>query len=350
VVRGFLAAHFSGEVSAGRAVHGTMRDGAAVIDDPVVVFDAARSLADVSLHGGAWVVRAFLELARREGFEIVDRAEAPLDEAAVDASSPLEAEVLAHLPLARTELALRVLLAQSRAWADLKRRAAWEREAPAEPRPSVEPRGSAAASPSRSELGQILDDRALYWLLHPPRVALVGPANAGKSTLANRLFAQERSITADLPGTTRDWVGEVANLDGLAVMLVDTPGLRETTDTIEANAIALANGQIRRADLVVLVLDATQPLEPEQAELLTRFPDAIRVVNKVDRPFAFDAATQRAINTVATTGQGLEELRGAIRGNFECEHVEIDRARWWTDRQRALLRRARVDPTALNDV
>src|SRR5687767_11074628 len=111
-VRAFLASHFSGVAGDGRAVHGTMRDGAAVIDDPVVVFDEPRGLADVSLHGGGLVVRAFLELARREGFEVVDRADAPLDAGAVDASSPLEAEVLTHLRLARTELALRVLLAQ----------------------------------------------------------------------------------------------------------------------------------------------------------------------------------------------------------------------------------------------
>ena len=325
-VRAFVASHFSGVAGDGRAVHGTMRDGAAVIDDPVVVFDEPRALADVSLHGGAWVVRAFLELARRDGFEIVDRADAPLDGGAVDASSPLEAEVLTHLPLARTELALRVLLAQPRAWERLR------------------------ASADPQEIERALADRALHRLLHPPRVALVGPANAGKSTLANQLFAQERSITADQPGTTRDWVGEIANLDGLAVMLVDTPGLRETRDAIESEAIALAKRQIERADLVVLVLDATRPLEPEQAALLPRFPEAVRVANKVDRPEAFNVAALRAINTVATTGQGMDELRGAIRRNFGCQDVQVDRPRWWTERQRTLLHRARIDPTVLNDV
>ena len=56
-------------------------------------------------------------------------------------------------------------------------------------------------------------------------VAIVGPPNVGKSTLANRLFGQARSITADQPGTTRDWVGGVADIVGLAVTLVDTPGV-----------------------------------------------------------------------------------------------------------------------------
>ena len=68
--------------------------------------------ADVNLHGGAWVVRSVLELARQNGFNVLDRADAPLPEGAVDAGGELEREVLQWLPLARTELALRVLLAQ----------------------------------------------------------------------------------------------------------------------------------------------------------------------------------------------------------------------------------------------
>ena len=107
-------------------------------------------------------------------------------------NDPLEQEVLMSLPLARTELTLRMLLAQPAAWDRL-----------------------IARPPAKAETENILADRALHWLLHPPRVAIVGAANVGKSTLANQLFGQQRSITVDLPGTTRDWVGETANLDGL---------------------------------------------------------------------------------------------------------------------------------------
>jgi tRNA modification GTPase len=323
-VRAFLRSHFSSAVEPGRAVHGTMRDGDVVIDDPVVVLDESRPLADVSLHGGTWMVRAFLEMARQEGFEVIESSVPPLDPRAVDAASAIETEVQTHLPMARTELALRVLLAQPRAWAELKRR---------------------AHDAKRDTIERILDDRALHWLLHPPRVAIVGPANAGKSTLANQLFAQERSITADLPGTTRDWVGATANVDGLAVMLVDTPGLRDTSDAIEAEAIALARPQIERADLVVLVLDQTRPLS-EQAQLLSRFHGATLVVNKVDRPVAWDRPIH-AIRTVATTGRGVDELRHEIRRRFGCESIALDRARWWTERQRRGLESARDNPAKL---
>ena len=133
-------------------------------------------------------------------------------------------------------------------------------------------------------------------------MAIVGPANAGKSTLANRLLLQDRSIVADLPGTTRDWVGETANLDGLPVMLIDTPGIRETDDPIERAAIQRSIPAIDSADLVILVLDATRPLAPEQQPLLDRFPRAIRVVNKSDQPPQFE---MKCLHTVATHAFGL---------------------------------------------
>src|SRR5690606_12064877 len=107
------------------------------------------------------------------------------------------------------------------------------------------------------------------------------------STLANQLFAQERSITADLPGTTRDWVGEIANLDGLAVMLIDTPGLRMTDDLVEREAIERSGQQVRAADLVVVVLDASVPAA-EQLAHRQAHPNALIVVNKCDRA-AWDA-------------------------------------------------------------
>jgi tRNA modification GTPase len=183
----------------------------------------------------------------------------------------------------------------------------------------------------------VLKDQSLHWLLHPPRVAIVGAANVGKSTLANRLFAQERSITADVPGTTRDWVGELANLDGLAVQLVDTPGIRQTTDSIEREAIERAGTQIGRADLLVLVLDASCALEPEQAALMARFPDALRVVNKVDTKHAWEIGSIDAIHTIATTGQGVAELMQRVRAHFGCDNLDPNRARCWTERQRELL-------------
>src|SRR5262249_1921724 len=148
---------------------------------------------------------------------------------------------------------------------------------------------------------------------------------------ANQLFGQERSITADLPGTTRDWVGEIANINGLAVMLVDTPGLRQTQDEIEQAAIERSQAQIERSQLVVLVLDATRPLEPEQMPLNRAYTDAIRVINKSDKPRALELMS--GIETVATDGEGIQQLCQAIAMHFGCDNLDVTRPRWWTLRQ-----------------
>jgi tRNA modification GTPase len=298
----YLAAHFSRGAKPDRCVHGELREGERVLDDPVVVLHAGGDVADLNLHGGPWVVASVLELLRREGFEVAGACTGPLHDDAVDADDAIWRDVLAHVPLARTEQALRLLLAQPAAWARGEK-----------PDP---------------------DDRSLWWLLHPPRVAIVGPPNVGKSTLANQLFAQERSITADLPGTTRDWVGEMANIDGLAVMLVDTPGLRETSDAIERDAIERSGAEVRRADLVVVVLDASAPVTGQERRLLEAYPDAIVVLNKSDRS---SGNAPDGIRTVATTGAGVDQLRDAIRKRFGCESYDEHRARWWTREQRERL-------------
>jgi small GTP-binding protein len=303
-VASFLASHYARPAQSRRAVHGDLRDDDRVLDDPIVVLlDDDGRAADINLHGGPWVVESALNLLRREGFEITTSSDDIVPDDAIDADDdPLWRDVLSHLPLARTEQALRVLLAQPAVWASGGR-------------PSAK-------------------DESLWWLLHPPRVAIVGLPNVGKSTLANQLFAQERSITADLPGTTRDWVREMANIDGLAVMLVDTPGVRETSDAIERVAIARSGAEVKRADLVVLVLDASDPISAQAQRLIDAHPSAIRVWNKSD---VGASVVREGISTIATTGAGVDALRAEIRKRFGCESFDVTHPHWWTEQQRASL-------------
>ena len=115
-VEAFLEEHFLRAAKIGRCVHGELRDGERVLDDPVVVRVAA-DVADVNLHGGPWVVTSVIELARRAGFAFV--SESPRS---ADGVTTFQREVFAHLPQARTEQAIRVLLAQPAAWEPFVRR------------------------------------------------------------------------------------------------------------------------------------------------------------------------------------------------------------------------------------
>lgn len=296
----FLSTRFSRIAAIGKCVHGELRDEQAqIIDDPVVVLISDLT-ADVSVHGGTWVVHQVLALLQRDGFAIVDSAAAT-----PDAAGELDAAVERSLPFARTELAVRALLAQPQAWKHF------------------DPANAA----------DILPDQALWWLLNPPRVAIIGAPNVGKSTLANQLFGQERSIVADVPGTTRDWVGELADVNGLVVMLLDTPGVRHTADLIERQAIERSVPVVKDADLVVIVLDATRGID-DQRGLLAHWPTAMVVVNKSDRA---DLPLE-AIRTVATDGRGVEELRRAICRHFGCDRLNPSKPRWWLADQQESLR------------
>ncbi|HEY8750718.1 MAG TPA: GTPase [Tepidisphaeraceae bacterium] len=331
-VRVFLSTHFSKPARLNRCVHANLIDADEIIDDAVVVL-CDPDTADLNVHGGPWVVRSVLDLAGRAGFEIVDSTRLPLSAHSVDTPNALEHEVATFLPMARTELGIRMILSQIDAWESLRRGAI------------------SNSSGIQQDLRAALEDQALTHCLVPPTVAIVGPANVGKSTLANQLFAQERSITADVPGTTRDWVGEMANIDGLPVLLVDTPGLRKTNDPIEAAAIERSQSQIQAASLVILVLDNTRPLSGEQAELRNSFPEAQVVINKSDQMPAPGMQQLPGLRTVATTGTGVPELRQLIIRHFCGEFpVNSDRPRCWTPRQREIVSRALDHPSVLNEL
>src|SRR6185312_7104884 len=117
-VGGFLEKYFSRPVRQGRCVYGILADRGREIDDAVVVL-CDQTTADLNIHGGAWVVKSVMELTRQDGFALVDGGASPLSPLAVDASTILEEEVLSYLPIARTELGVRMLLAQKSAWDEL---------------------------------------------------------------------------------------------------------------------------------------------------------------------------------------------------------------------------------------
>jgi tRNA modification GTPase len=149
-------------------------------------------------------------------------------------------------------------------------------------------------------------------------LAIVGRPNVGKSSLFNRLVERERAIVTATPGTTRDTVTERISLDGIPLDLVDTAGLRESLEEAEQLGIARSREALADAALVLVVLDATQPLDEEEHRLLAAVEGrpALVAVNKCDLTAAGEAAEEiaglRALRTSALTGEGIAALRERI--------------------------------------
>ena len=169
-------------------------------------------------------------------------------------------------------------------------------------------------------------------------LAIVGRPNAGKSSLLNALSGQDSAIVTEIPGTTRDVLREMIDLDGIPVHVADTAGIRETEDIIEAEGVRRARAALAEADIVLLVEDA-RAVEDEQAGLHRELPEhatVIRVGNKIDLlgPDVDCPSAPGRQWISAKTGQGLDGLRARIReavgatdqaeGNFSARQRHVD--------------------------
>jgi tRNA modification GTPase len=148
-------------------------------------------------------------------------------------------------------------------------------------------------------------------------VAIVGLPNAGKSSLLNALAGHDAAIVTDIPGTTRDVLRETLSLDGLPVHIADTAGIRESEDVVEVEGVRRARAALQSADLVLLVIDLTQP-QAEQHALEREVPDGvplIRVANKIDRAGQSPGADTASgtVRLSAKTGEGLDALVAMVR-------------------------------------
>jgi len=156
------------------------------------------------------------------------------------------------------------------------------------------------------------------------RVAIVGRPNVGKSSLLNQLLRVNRAIVTDIPGTTRDTLEETINLQGIPVVLVDTAGITaDATDPLERLGVERSRSALAGADLVLLMVDASQPLTQGDRAVAALVQDqtTLLVVNKIDLRAdgallpgraALDARTVGAVGVSALTGEGLQELESAI--------------------------------------
>jgi tRNA modification GTPase len=162
-------------------------------------------------------------------------------------------------------------------------------------------------------LNTMLSDEARGRLIREgATVVIAGRVNAGKSSLFNSLIGQERAIVTDVPGTTRDFLTETIDLEGLAVTLVDTAGERQTKDAVELEGVVRAGRARDAADLVLIVIDSGEELTEDDRRLIESVSDGARqiVASKSDREAKWEMAA--AIRVSTTRNEGLNDLRCAI--------------------------------------
>jgi len=150
---------------------------------------------------------------------------------------------------------------------------------------------------------------------------IIGKPNVGKSSLLNALLKEKRAIVTDVPGTTRDSIEEFVNIQGVPLKIVDTAGIRDTSDLVEQLGVEKAREFIRTADLILVVLDASSVLSDEDREVLQLLigKEAIIIINKTDLPVQLEReelysyiASPQVIEVSVIEGRGLDALEKRI--------------------------------------
>ena len=253
-------------------------------------------IAQLMPHGGPRIVQRLTQRLSELGVDFSGAAEVDTTEVYPEATDTYEALALAAVARAASPLAIDLLLDQPRRWRNL-------------PHPPSQGGGRGVGQNSLSN-EDIARSHRLNRLIDPPLVAIVGAPNVGKSTLSNALLGRSMSITADLPGTTRDYTSGRIELAGLVVDWHDTPGLRATDDPIERKAIDLARSLSERADLLIALND-----HEHDWPTLPRDPD-LRVLNKIDLFPSLpgrEAGGEDLISISALQQTGLAQLVTTVR-------------------------------------
>ena len=292
-------------------------------------------VVEICAHGSPVLLSRIVTLARAAGARLAEPGEFTLRAYLNGRLDLVQAEAVADLVEAVTPLQARVAFDQlegtvtvrirelDRQLFDLIARLEASLDFPAEGYHFVEAgEVVVVVGAIRGQVEALLDGAARGRLIREGcQVVILGKPNVGKSTLFNQLLGVVRAIVTPVAGTTRDLVTEVTDLDGLAVTLVDSAGIRPARDPVEEEGVWRARQALGVASAAVVVLDRTGPLAPEDWAVLEETAPVRRVVavNKMDEPASWAleslglAAGAAIVEVSARTGEGFEGLRETLR-------------------------------------
>lgn len=329
--------------------YGFIHDGEKVIDESMVVRMKApktytcEDIVEINCHGGQFVTQKVLELVLKNGARHAEQGEftkRAFMNGRIDLS---QAEAVMDLIQGKTEKSISLSLDQLRG--DLRDKINSFKKAllditahvnvvldypeegiddplPVELRDNLE-----AVYEEATRLIESYDKGKK--IKEGIKTVIVGKPNVGKSTLLNSLLREERAIVTHVAGTTRDVIEEVINIKGIPLVLVDTAGIRQTDDIVENIGVEKSKEFIEKADLVLLVLDASRELEDEDREVINQINEnhkkVIVLLNKIDLERKIDLDEYNFENIVEISAQknvGIEDMEEKIYSFIVDEKVE----------------------------
>lgn len=322
------------------------------IDEAVVTFFKSpnsftgEDVIEISCHGSPIVLRQVIDICLREGARMADAGEFSLRALANGRMDLAEAEAIRDLIDAQTTASARQAVRQMRGEFSHQLQPIKDElldvivilESALEFVEDDLPETQADSVKTRlvkigSEIDQIAATfKAGKLIREGLRVALVGRPNVGKSSLFNALLGSDRAIVTEIAGTTRDQIHERFTIKDIPISLIDTAGLRETTDTVESIGVERSRRTMADADQVLVLLDASDDFTVEDREIIDSVTeiDHLIAVNKIDKVSEERLADYRSqisnlrsqiIELSAKTGQGLDKLKSAIISPFAPQDI-----------------------------
>ncbi len=347
-----------------RARYGTLRSPDGEHIDHVVATTyrgphsyTGQDVVEISAHGNPVVLERIVELALEAGARRATAGEFTLRAVAAGKMDLAQAEAVRDFVDAQTRTQARTAMLQMEG--GLAKRIKPHKEAllgiVAELEAGIDfaeddvpiPSGTLIAErlePMTAELSVLVDSFQYGRLLAEGfSLAIAGKPNVGKSSIFNRLVHNERAIVTEVPGTTRDVLTETVELGGVPIRFADTAGVRQATDKVEAIGVDRTIETVAEADLTLVVLDGSRPLDDDDSHVLERvkaLPHLV-VINKQDLPASWDSADGwNAVRMSALNGKGLEQLRSAIRSRIDG-HAGAETLVVTSARQKDVITRAR---------